>query len=622
VTVDVCHPNNTMQKSSCIVFLLLLLLHCVTSSKLFTTGCQRVFINSTLASNNETHVTYNFFDVDHFKSGNTTRVRVSFPSLSTVVREMRCNGDTELQFHFTGLYNSIGQFYYTTFMRMDTLVPEYNSTELNVNLTFSGKYSSDSKSIDELYNFTQVVTLTKADYLRSGCNDNLSMYYSSSNRITHIYSLVISNVLKPAISLPLAIIVFLLSRGELSRRRKHSAIVSNAAIIFSSICDLVYTITLVTIIKRRNFNFEERYPAIDITFQVVSSVSLQIALAAYSFRNYRYVHIRLMYRIISKSKTAQESKLIKWMLSKTAFRTIFFVTTVVFQIILIGVTVGGLVLIYRFKGVYVNIFTTYNMISIIFLLLLYSSVGLTQIKAFLVKGPKHFFFTSDPLLFRLELFVFTIIFIVCVVVSLIYSFVGYKVSIYINGLYILLEFVLGNGIIACIEIVTILRRCCVRDKQHSAVGVQLLEPSDQLMNEELIGVFRKYCIRRQMYKSYQLVSLWKTLENAKLDGQISYEKFVAVLNKYHTRIKFVFPSRMALLCNQVLEDYDGCEYINSVALEPLYSYVFQRVMDAYEHFPGSNEFKSHMAMRDLLNREFHLDSMSESITTDYQLVQA
>jgi ABC-type methionine transport system permease subunit len=588
----------------------------------YETACQRIQIDSTFNI---------YFDIDYFidSKTNLTMFRVSYPIENRIETEIVCNGKLLSLSNTTNGANNVfyRSFHYMRYVKVKDYIFNYNTSESAMNMTFEGVVLIES----EFLNFTKLVTLTPEGYERQGCNDGYNLYFVNVVPI-QFYSLVFaSHVIRPSLSIPFALLLFLLSRGELSKGRRIYAVISNLAIIFCSLVDLVHFAVLVGMAKKRGINIYNyhAYYYVDYTLRVISALSFQIALGAYAYRNYRYFHIRIMYRILSRRDTAQESRLTKWLLSRTAFRTLYTITWLLFQVIVIGLTVG---VIYLSKSKRLSnirpvidiqfYFTIYNISSIAMLICILSIVGVSQVKLCLTKGLKNFFIESDPLLFRLEIYILMFLLPLCItLIMILFTFTPkYLIRIYANIMYVVVQFIVGNGIIGCIELSRIIKKYCCINKNKKQVTRKVQHISTDMIDEELIGVFRKYCIRRQMYKNYQLVTMWKALEMAKSDGRISYQQFLKLLNRYHRKFKFSFPSRMAQHCNDILEHYEDKEYIEMTALEPLYNYVFKKVMDAYEHFPESNEFQNHMAMRQMLRDEFDLDTTSESIYSDYQLM--
>jgi hypothetical protein len=604
-----------------------LLLMSAVQAIVYDTACKRVIIhvNTTVPVFDAN----NFFDIDYYIDKNTrnTMFRVSFVSNKPIGQEIHCNGKLlNVSQIAEGAYKRlIHTFYSMQYIDVSSVIPGYSTSSLTVmNMTFTGQIFEDSH---EEYYFTENVTLTSSDYLRTGCNDIFNLLYDSKQAIPLIRSITVY-VLRPVISIPFAIIFLLLSRGQLGRGRRIYAVISNLAIIFCAILDLIQFGVYFHMANKKGIDMYRTKPYVYIMYalRVISTIGFQIAVAAYSYRNLRYFYIRALYSILSsrRKKSTKNSRLTKWLLSKAAFITLFTVTTVVFQALVIGMAIGVIKLSHKIPKIqsidYAFYFSTYNMISIAMMIFQLSLVGFTRIRQLLTRGPRTFFFESDPLLFRLEIFILMILFIPCVVVvSILYSFTSTSAKrLYIHTLYILVQIVLGNGIIACIELYRVIRRLLFEKKRYVTKDVQNI--SNSLVDEELIGVFKKYCMRRQMYRNYQLVTMWKILENAKLEGKMDYQEFVALLDKYCRKLKFSFPSKISQLLNQLLEDHSDKDFIDASKLEPLYNYVFEKIMYAYEHFPESTELHNHMAMRRLLHDEFEVELVNGTMYTDYQLM--
>jgi hypothetical protein len=479
------------------------------------------------------------------------------------------------------------------------------------------KYS-DKLSPMENVDFIEELQLNPSDYYRVGCDGIDSFTILVRGPIYEHIAIIITMVLVIVLMVTGTCLV---SNRVLSKRRKTSSIIGNLCVLVTAIVFAVHETTqqvffAVTLVEIEDDHIGRWFY---ILFVIIPVVATEIAILAYFYRILRYLHIKYMYSSVLLRWRRTDDRLSRFLTSKWFCIVLFIIGTILTR----GIAVVVTTIVFKFDkaqtfgGMYAS--RLYICIILVMTIVPLFLVGIFSLFK-LRKGCIHYFVTDDPLLFRLELVCSCIMITIWLILTAL-LFTRPRLEFLMNVTVqciqcILMQLIFGNGIIAIIDYIKLWRS--IGSSAEESISSNSM--SAKLQNEEVIELFRDYCLRHGMKSNYQLIKLWKTLSVASIEQLISYEEFKNLfIEEYIEKLRFKFPRRIRSQCDGILTQFEGHETIEFKYIQPLHDYSFQKVLEAYSSFSESTEFQNYNTMKSKLHLEFNIEN--HPLTTEYHALK-
>jgi hypothetical protein len=478
----------------------------------------------------------------------------------------------------------------------------------------------------EVSHFSEILYLNDSDYSRQSCLDinNFTMQdiatYGPENYVIigllfFTYFLVV-------------LFTALLSRGKYGRNRLNYAIITYISIGICFVAEiLIFCLRLWYYRKYKlKIQYDADYRWANLACMLVELIGRNIAVTFWIYRNYRYLLIKKIHQILFRKN--KDSKLRRFLLSKWTFNALFFTIVLTVQTIVTGLS---FLVFWRFKEEQEReileelpaVTTTHT--AIIMSLTVLSSVVLCilQSKSLFKKGVYYFFFIGDPLLFRLENLTLVPFLPVPITISVIRTvFYNFRSDIYVYlDMVIMLVYLIffGNGVTAFLQ--------CMQYYKSGTYkpAVDYIELQRNFQNQQLIDLFRAYCIRNKLNGVYWIEML-KRMEQTKQIGFISCDEFRLLFHRYtHNNKKdFKAPEKISAFMEHVLKKYENGNAeekdIQYSEVQYLHEYAFEQVCDSYSRFMDSNEMTNYQEMMQQLVDEFNIDDTDtdgDELTSEY-----
>jgi hypothetical protein len=480
----------------------------------------------------------------------------------------------------------------------------------------------------EVSHFSEILYLNDSDYSRQGCLDSnnytvqdISTYSPESYAIIGL--LFVTYVLVVLFSA-------ILSGGKYGRNRLKYAIITYISIGICFIAEiLVYCFRVWHYTKYKvRIQYDADFRWLNLACMMVELIGRNVAVTFWIYRNYRYLLTKKIHQILLRKN--KDSKLRRFLLSRWTFTVVFFTIVLLVQTLAVGLSY---LVFYKFKSIVdreimeqlSTITTTHTAIIITLTVLSSVLLCILQSKSIFRKGLYYFFFIGDPLLFRLENLTLVPFLPVPITISIIRTkFYNLRSDVFVYlDMAIMLVYLIyfGNGLTILIQWGQYYR------SNGNDPAMNYIELQRNFQNQQLIDLFRAYCIRNKLNGVYWIEML-KRMEQTKQIGFISCDEFKSLYRRYtHNKKKlkvFKLPEKISAFMEHVLKKYEN-ENVEEVDIQYtevqyLHEYAFEQVCDSYSRFMDSNEMTNYQEMMQQLVDEFNIDdtaSDGDVLTTEY-----
>jgi hypothetical protein len=308
------------------------------------------------------------------------------------------------------------------------------------------------------------------------------------------------------------------------------------------------------------------------SFGTISVTVLICGIVIYALLTIRYFYIRSLYALILKRQSTETDDVLKFHRRLTSNTTILIVVIIVSAVTLIPFTVGYIIFWINYalslNSDLTNVVTVIEFIVLVLMPVIACTLGSG---AFIIEfflnfhkvrknGIVWYLVFNDPLLIRLEVFLFTFVTIpftlACCGISLYLLILGsdytssctpqacatlghiirWLIHSFVASPFAwLITFTAGGGFVSVVELVRIVTSSDISGTKDQVEPVNTQEDSEfGALNEvlerpELCTLFEKYCAHEWSIENFRL---WKVLNAVKQSGSMTFEEYGKMFNQY------------------------------------------------------------------------------------------